>query len=112
MITTASSINLKSWKYLTGLKGTFKITNITDQVNEIDFNEVPSNFKKLFHNMVHIDIEPWFEPGGNGFNTDLPFNMIDNQFFILKYQDVYFFANNEGYSYPRYLIKLINYETN
>jgi hypothetical protein len=90
-ITTAQSINLQEWEYLSGLTKAMqsKPTNPDSVTSQIDFEEVPTRRQKLFKNMVHIDIESWFEKDGQGFGTKLPFNMIDNQFFILKYKGRY-----------------------
>lgn len=110
-ITTSQSINLQEWNYLIGLhKQMEKSFGVPDLIeNQLDFNDVPEKRKKLFKNMVLIDIEPWFKDDGQGFFTKLPFNMIDNQFFILKYRNQYFFANNEGYDFPKYILRLVNY---
>jgi hypothetical protein len=110
-ITTAQSINLQEWEYLSGLTKAMqaKPTSPDSVTSQMDFEGVPTRRQKLFKHMVHIDIEPWFEKDGQGFGTKLPFNMVDNQFFILKYRGRYLFANNEGYDYPKYILALLNY---
>lgn len=110
-ITTAQSINLQEWNYLIDLH---KYMQIAPEVpglaeEQLDFNNIPEKRKKLFQNMVLIDIESWFKDDGQGFFTKLPFNMVDNQFFILKYRNQYFFSNNEGYDYCKYILRLVNY---
>lgn len=110
-ITTAQSINLQEWNYLIGLHKHMQLAPEVPGLVEkqLDFNDIPEKRKKLFRNMVHIDVKPWFEAYCRGFYTPLPFNMIDNQFFILKYRDQYFFANNEGYDYCKHVVEIINY---
>uniref|UniRef100_A0A6C0JDS2 Uncharacterized protein n=1 Tax=viral metagenome TaxID=1070528 RepID=A0A6C0JDS2_9ZZZZ len=88
---------------------TNKPSNLLDVNTYFNLNDLSEICRKYFTKLIIYDYTPWEDH--NLFEYIFhPTTNKREQYNIIKFKKMFFISDNQGYRYPRYLIKLYQYE--